>query len=179
MVSFPEGFPFVRRLAESEPQPVESAPVETAPVAVEPVAEPAPFAAAPEPVAPTPAPVVMSPAPVAPPPARIVPAHQIPIHERRKAKRDPLLTPALVRLDNLHGPPVKVDLSDISVLGVRLRSNQPLQVGEKGQIRLDVGPLRWTTRLRVVYSQVDEHGTHTVGCAFLRTELLRPWPAAA
>lgn len=99
--------------------------------------------------------------------------------ERRKIKRDALSTSALLRIDGFHGPPTKIELTDISIAGARFRCDRPLDIGEKAQIRLEVGPLRWTTRLRVIHcTRIDE--THmSVGCAFLRTELLRPWPAAA
>jgi hypothetical protein len=99
--------------------------------------------------------------------------------ERRKVKRDPMSAGALVKLDNFHGAPFRVALSDISVAGVRFRSVQPMDPGEKAQIRIEVGPLRWTTRLRIVHCERDADGANTVGCAFLRTELLRPWPATA
>lgn len=99
--------------------------------------------------------------------------------ERRKFRRDGMAAHGLVRMDSSHGPPAKVTLMDISVAGIRFRCNQPMDIGDKGQIRLEVGPLRWTTRLRVVHCDRDEQATHTIGCAFLRTELLKPWPATA
>lgn len=99
--------------------------------------------------------------------------------ERRKFRRDPMTAQALVRVDDFHGPPVKVMLGDISIAGVRFRCARPFTVGEKGQIRLQVGPLRWTTRLRVIYCNREPDTMHSVGCAFLRTELLRPWPTTA
>ena len=77
-----------------------------------------------------PAPVVEPTAPAATPAlaAPVVaksPPSSVPFHDRRKAKRDPLSAPAMVRLDMFHGPPAKVELTDISVLGVRFRSIQP------------------------------------------------------
>jgi len=99
--------------------------------------------------------------------------------ERRKFRRDPMGAQALIRLDSFHGPPAKVAVSDISIAGVRFRSIRPMDVGEKGQIRLEVGPIRWTTRLRIVHCTRDTDGANMIGCAFLRTELLRPWPVTA
>ena len=100
-------------------------------------------------------------------------------HERRKVKRDPMATAALLRVDGRHGPPIKIELTDISIAGARFRAPQKLDVGEKAQIRLEIGPFRWTTRLRVVHCSPTGDGATAIGCAFLRTELLRPWPAAA
>lgn len=156
---------------EPEPEPVETASSEqpAAPL-IEEAPAPAPV---PEPVA------VIEPARVEPiaPPAPT--PSETRARERRKAKRDNLVAPALVRVDGYHGPPLKVDLIDISIAGVRLRAPHRLEIGEKAQIRLEVGPFRWTTRLRVVHSTPHDNGAATVGCAFLRTELLRPWPLAA
>lgn len=200
MVAFPAEFPFGRRKAEVAPQPVDppANPVEESvapawqeaiPEAVAPAVGPAEHAGAQ--VAPaipviaaTPVAVaehVSPPAsPVVAPPLTIAPAPSpMRLIERRKVKRDPMSAGALVRLDNFHGPPMKVALLDISVAGVRFRSVQAADCGEKAQIRIEVGPLRWTTRLRIVHCEREADGTNTIGCAFLRTELLRPWPATA
>lgn len=189
MVSFPSEFPFGRRKAEAAPQPVEPIEEKVAPAWQEAIAEaiapavgPVEHAGAPVApavsVAPEPAPAPV--AAIAVPAVAVVPAPTMSrLIERRKVKRDPMSAGALVRLDNFHGPPLKVGLLDISVAGVRFRSAQGVDCGEKAQIRIEVGPLRWTTRLRIVHCEREADGTNTVGCAFLRTELLRPWPATA
>lgn len=173
MFSFPPEFPFVsgRKPANAavEPPPAPKPEVRPEPQPeLKPVPQPQPVE-----VAVIPAPPRKMPAPV---PAKPVAA---PHPERRKIKRDALSTSALLRIDGYHGPPAKIELTDISIAGARFRTDRPMDIGEKAQIRLEVGPLRWTTRLRVVHcTRIDE--THLcIGCAFLRTELLRPWPAAA
>ena len=197
MVAFPPGFPFVSRAPAPEPEP--------APAASTPAPQPAAptqwdSAAAPQPVVePVPAAVhppeqpAIEPKLAAPPVARLdrtatppvptrPPAVAAPVvkNDRRKVKRDGLATAALLRIDGLHGPPLKIELADISIAGARFRAPHRLDVGEKAQIRIEIGPFRWTTRLRVVHcSPADESGAATIGCAFLRTELLRPWPVAA
>jgi hypothetical protein len=108
-----------------------------------------------------------------------VPAPSVRQAERRKLKRDALATAALLRIDGIPGPSTKIELLDISVAGARFRSPRKLDIDEKAQIRVEVGPFRWTTRLRVVHCTPLEGGFASIGCAFLRTELLRPWPAAA
>jgi hypothetical protein len=113
----------------------------------------------------------------APAPARSV--QPVVHHERRKVKRDALAAAALLRIDGMHGPAIKIELIDLSIAGARFRAPHKLNVGEKAQVRVEIGPWRWTTRLRVVHcSTLDDGGTN-IGCAFLRTELLRPWPIAA
>jgi len=160
MVEFSSDFPFRRRKTDIQPVPA---------------AEPAPAAAdnppaAPQPVAP---PVVeQAPAPAAAPPRK-------PAIERRKYMRDRMTAPALINVDGAKGPPVKVHLTDISIAGARFSASHPLDIGDKLQIRVEVGPFRWTTRMRVIHCSRPAEGDSTIGCAFLRTELLRPWPAAA
>jgi len=45
---------------------------------------------------------------------------------------------------------VNVDVQNISLLGLRFRSAHPIDANQKAQIRLDTGPLRWSSRVRVV-----------------------------
>lgn len=190
MVAFPAEFPFNRRQAEAPVPPVEladtvvepemqEAPPEAVAPAVGPVEHAVTMPAVAEPVAAV-TPPEITPAAAAAPVVSVIPASApARLIERRKVRRDSMMSGAMVRLDNFHGPPLKVALMDISVAGARFRSAQPVDCGEKAQIRIEVGPLRWTTRLRIVHCEREADGTHTVGCAFLRTELLRPWPATA
>lgn len=176
MFSFPPEFPFVSgrkpSAAAAEPPPAPE-PVVQAEAEPQPAqqSEPEPET---RPVAVTPPPTREIPALVSPRPAAAA-THP----ERRKIKRDALSTSALLRVDGYHGPPTKIELTDISIAGARFRCDRPMDIGEKAQIRVEVGPFRWTTRLRVVHCTRIDQTRMNVGCAFLRTELLRPWPAAA
>jgi hypothetical protein len=169
-----DAFPFRRR--ESQPA-IAPAPE---PIAINPAVTPAALpnverhASSPSDVPPTHS------ARSAPEPKKIVPAAPPVVkNERRKIRRDALNTAALLRVDGVHGPPLKIELSDISIAGARFRSPQKLDLGDKAQVRVEVGPFRWTTRLRVVHCEPLDDGGASIGCAFLRTELLRPWPVAA
>lgn len=171
MLSFPSEFPFVRSSAHAAPAPVGAAAIEARPDEPEVVgAEAAESNSISVPPKPMP---VREPAA---PPAVNAGARQ---GERRKVRRDAITAAALVRVDEFHGPPAKVSLVDISIAGARFRTARQMQVGDKAQIRLEVGPIRWTTRLRVVHCNRDADGLNAVGCAFLRTELLKPWPLTA
>jgi hypothetical protein len=175
MFEFPPEFPFVSGRKPS----VAAAPAEIPP---EPAAlPPEPTEVAPEtqsePIRPISWAETPRPAPVAVPASASVPS--VPQAERRKLKRDALATAALLRIDGIPGPSTKIELMDISVAGARFRSPRKLDVGEKAQIRVEAGPFRWTTRLRIVHCTPLEGGFASIGCAFQRTELLRPWPAAA
>ena len=188
MLSFPSDFPFTRKPvapavpepaakppkpAAAPPRPAQDEPAPVTPVAPVPTATAAHQESEADVVCVDPRSIDIPLTPVAPAPPRLI--------ERRKVRRDTMAAQALIRMDGVHGPPIKIALMDISIAGVRFRSAQPIDVGEKGQIRLEVGPLRWTTRLQIVHCQRDGRGlsASTIGCAFLRTELLRPWPVSA
>jgi hypothetical protein len=90
-----------------------------------------------------------------------------------------MIAPGLIHLDSTKGPPIRVSLMDISIAGVRFSAPRPLDPGDKLQIRVEAGPFRWTTRMRVIHCTRTPNAGNIIGCAFLRTELLRPWPIAA
>ena len=154
MVLFPPEFPFVKRQAQAQSEQKAAIIEAIAPAKPAPAAPPEPQETRPQPP----------------------PVASAPFVERRKLKRDLLATHAMIRMDALHSPLMKINLIDITVAGVGFRAAFPLSVGTKGQVRLEVGPLRWTTRLRVIHCSRERDGNHRIGCAFLRTELLRPWP---
>jgi len=158
MVEFSADFPFRRRSTDWQEPAADNVAPAPEPVKETPITAPAP---APQPVEP----VV-----VAPP--------KKPVIERRKVIRDRMTAPGLINPDGHRGPPIKVSLIDISVQGCRFSAPQSLDVGEKIQIRVEAGPFRWTTRMRVIHCTHNGNGS-VIGCAFLRTELLRPWPTAA
>ena len=179
MFEFPPEFPFVSGRKPS----AGAAPIERPTAPAPPPPEPA--AVAPEtpsePIRPvswaeTPRPAAV---PASTPASTSAFSPVVPQADRRKNKRDALATAALLRIDGIPGPSTKIELLDISIAGARFRSPRKFDVGEKAQIRVEVGPFRWTTRLRVVHCTPLEDGAASIGCAFARTELLRPWPAAA
>jgi hypothetical protein len=170
MVEFPPEFPFVRRPGKP--------PVVETPKSDNPPAPPQPAAVDKS----TSAPQVLSDEPVAELPPVEIPLPAIPrkhFIERRKFKRDRLTAYALVHIDGAKAPPAKVSLVDISIAGTRFHSNHRMDIGDRLQIRVEVGPFRWTTRMRVIHCTPYDRENCLIGCAFLRTELLRPWPAAA
>ena len=171
MLSFPSEFPFVKSAADAGRGPSEAAAPAARSNEPEVVVSKA-TSSEPIQLAHRPTPVGKS----APTEAEAASQRQ---EERRKVRRDAITAAALVRVDEFHGPPAKVSLVDISIAGARFRTARQMQVGDKAQIRLEVGPIRWTTRLRVVHCTRDADGLNVVGCAFLRTELLKPWPLTA
>ncbi|HTL28164.1 MAG TPA: PilZ domain-containing protein [Tepidisphaeraceae bacterium] len=119
-------------------------------------------------------------------PADVGPALQIlatapasvpnPVHERRKSPRQTIVARAMIRHDAVRGPSKPVQMTNLSLLGVQFRTNDLFDRDEKATIRLEVGPLRWNSPLRVVHCEKKEDGSYTVGAAFIGNELNRTKP---
>ncbi|HZL38195.1 MAG TPA: PilZ domain-containing protein [Tepidisphaeraceae bacterium] len=168
-LEFPDGFPFVAReeinaappLAESfspTPAPDDRAMQQGA------RATPLP-AAAPCAIVEAPALAKYLHAPVAP---------QSPIRERRRAARQTLVARATVRPHNPlgpGGPSAAGYVSNISLLGIGLHTRRPLSIGERYHIKLEAGPMKWTSHLRVVSCQPHPSGTWDIGAHFIANEL--------
>jgi hypothetical protein len=93
-------------------------------------------------------------------------------HERRRSPRQTLVAKAVVRSEFNQNTVATGFLSNISMLGVGFHTRRPLSIGEKFQMRLELGPMRWSTRLRVVSCQPHESGTYDVGAEFIGSDLL-------
>ena len=153
-LEFPEGFPFNRRqpIAVDEPAMPETRPA------------PAP---APAPVMTFPrlAPAIAEDAPMAP---VVLPAGR----ERRRAPRQTLVAKATVRSESQAHLVASGFVSNISMNGVGFHTRRPLRIGEKYQLRVEVGPMRWASRLRVVScAPHGDSGTFDVGAEFVGNEL--------
>jgi hypothetical protein len=99
-----------------------------------------------------------------------------PVHERRRSPRQTIVARAMIRHDAVRGPAKPVQMTNLSLLGVQFRTTDLFDHDEKANIRLEVGPLRWTSPLRVVHCEKNEDGSYTVGAAFIGNELGRTKP---
>jgi hypothetical protein len=72
-------------------------------------------------------------------------------------------------------------VSNISMNGIGFHTRKPLAIGDKYRLNLELGPMRWATRLRVVSCQHHPHsGTFDVGAEFVGNDLMsRPQTLAA
>jgi hypothetical protein len=163
MALFPDEFPFKRPGVSASVEPVQEPPVEHIPAPASVVAP-----------APAPAPAVELFEDEEPIPEPPVSAHVAVDRERRRSPRQSLIARALVRNERNSGPGWKVDLLNISMLGLRFRSNQSLLPGDVASVKLEVGPVRWATKLRVIHSAKLEDGNYSIGCQFVANELARP-----
>jgi len=170
----PDEFPFNR--AKPAPEPI-------APVAApEPAPRPAP-AIIPDAVAPAPTAV-----PVAPPAESVTDEPLIEVRaacatlyrgpERRRSPRQALRAKAVYRPDSAalgeSGHPAGVQVSNISMLGVRFWARGAVPAGAKGSVRMEVGPLKWSSRVRVVACvPCEDDDGYVIGCEFVGNELKR------
>ena len=93
-------------------------------------------------------------------------------HERRRSPRQTLVAKAVVRSEFNQNTVATGFLSNISMLGVGFHTRRPLTIGEKFQLRLELGPMKWATRLRVVSCQPHDSGTYDVGAEFIGSDLV-------
>jgi hypothetical protein len=93
-------------------------------------------------------------------------------NERRRSPRQTLVAKAVVRSEFNQNTVATGFLSNISMLGVGFHTRRPLAVGEKFQMRLELGPMRWATRLRVVSCQPHDSGTYDIGAEFIGSDLV-------
>jgi len=97
-----------------------------------------------------------------------------PVVERRSAVRQTLIARATIRPESNYagiGPSAAGYISNISLRGVGFHTRRPLIIGERYSIKLEVGPMRWATRLKVVTCEPHPGGTYDVGAEFVTNEL--------
>lgn len=116
-----------------------------------------------------PSPIAVAPqAPAHSPVAAIYPR----ANERRRSPRQTLVAKAVVRSEFNQNTVATGFLSNISMLGVGFHTRRPLSIGEKFQMRLELGPMKWATRLRVVSCQPHDSGTYDIGAEFIGSDLV-------
>ena len=101
------------------------------------------------------------------------------VKERRRSPRQRLSARATLRIDHTGGNPLPIEIDNVSLLGIRFRAARELLVGDKANIRLEVGPLKWATRLRVINCRETDDNVFEIGCEFVGNELARPYTVAA
>jgi hypothetical protein len=100
--------------------------------------------------------------------------------ERRRSPRQTLVAKAVVRSESDQAAVATGFLSNISLLGVGFHTRRPLAIGENFQMSLELGPMKWAAKLRVVCCQQHDSGTYDVGAEFVASDLVEsvhPEPA--
>jgi hypothetical protein len=98
--------------------------------------------------------------------------------ERRRSPRQALRAKAIFRAESkaaLSGP---VQIMNMSMLGLRFWSKHPICSGDRGAIRMEVGPLKWNSKLRIVSCTSCGEDGYAIGCEFVGNELSRSRAAA-
>jgi hypothetical protein len=152
---FHDGFPFAKNKPQPQPVPAPAPALLPATAPVEPLIErqiPAPAAA-----------------PAAP--ATVVPPHR----ERRRSSRQTLVAKAVIKPDVSVTVPALVTtgfVSNISMGGIGFHTRKPLAVGEKFRVNLELGPMKWSSRMKVVACTAHpKSGTFDVGAEFVGNDL--------
>ena len=120
----------------------------------------------------------IAPSPAVPAPMPAPALAPLPFKDRRRSPRQRMNAKASLRVDTVSGNPLHVELDNLSLLGVRFRVNRELLINDKANIRLDVGPLKWNARLRVINCIPLDGETYLIGCEFVGNELARGRAAA-
>jgi hypothetical protein len=90
--------------------------------------------------------------------------------ERRRALRQPLRAQAIFRGDLNPAGAGPVQLLNISLCGTRLMSPKPAKLGERGTVKIEVGPIRWSSRVKVIACDAKEGEGYVIGCEFAGCE---------
>jgi hypothetical protein len=91
--------------------------------------------------------------------------------DRRVAHRSRLITRAMLYRDDAKSAPVRVGVKDVSLQGVGLESQTPVDLGVRCRLNIEAGPARITWRLRIVRCDKLDHGGYDIGGQFLTSEL--------
>jgi len=90
--------------------------------------------------------------------------------ERRKTPRQALRAKASFRGEEDVTAQRTVRIVNLSLKGVRFWSGQQMSSGERGNVRMEAGPVKWASRVRVV-SCVHQGEGYEIGCEFVANEL--------
>lgn len=177
---FHDGFPFNRRRREREPAPARPGP------AMRLAQSPAGPDEDPDDPRPTPPAVLPVPTitPTATHPMRLAATPPTRRAERRRSPRQTLVAKATIRPDGSVPVAALVStgfVSNISLSGIGFHTRKPLAIGEKYRLSLELGPMKWATRLRVVTCEHHpKSGTFDIGAEFVGNDLMsRPRSLAA
>ena len=90
--------------------------------------------------------------------------------ERRRSPRQTLVAKATLHPEGHDAAVATSFMSNVSALGVGFHTRRALPVGARYQMRVELGPVKWAARLRVVSCQMHGDGTWDVGAEFLQED---------
>jgi len=83
--------------------------------------------------------------------------------DRRRARRQPLITQALLFRDDRETSPQRVMLKDVSLLGLGFESSTPIEPGTLCRLRVEAGPMQMSVLVRVVCCQRMPEDAYRLG----------------
>jgi hypothetical protein len=92
--------------------------------------------------------------------------HVSPLDERRRMPRESVTAKGLLSMDRFDEEGQMVEVFDLTLQGIGFRSPVTLETGGYHQILVMAGPLRLSSRLRVVSCRAYEQGGFEVGAEF-------------
>lgn len=102
----------------------------------------------------------------------VVPLDETSAHdERRRSSRQTLVCKGLLYRDNRAAGPQRINLKDVSLLGVGFESARPVEPGTRCRVHIELGPTRIDWRLRVVCCGKIADDLYRLGCEFIPVEL--------
>jgi hypothetical protein len=93
--------------------------------------------------------------------------------ERRRSPRQSLRAKAVYRNDLNPAAAGPVQILNFSMCGVRLWSNRSMKVGERATVKMEIGPVKWTGRVKVVTCNPQDDEGYALGCEFATNEVAR------
>ncbi len=93
--------------------------------------------------------------------------------ERRRAVRQTFIAKATLRSGLIPAAARPIYVRDISMLGIAFQSRIPMENGDKHDLSLEVGPMRWASRVRIVSCTPNADQTFNVGAEFVGNEITR------
>jgi hypothetical protein len=114
--------------------------------------------------------IAAPPRPAAPAPEPI-PAYKGP--ERRRSPRQSLRAKATYRNDLNPAAAGPVQILNFSMCGLRFWSTKAMKVGERGMVKMEIGPVKWTGRVKVVTCNPQDDEGYALGCEFAANEVGR------
>lgn len=93
--------------------------------------------------------------------------------ERRRSPRQSLRAKATYRNDLNPAAAGPVQILNFSMCGVRFWSTRSMKVGERGTVKMEIGPVKWTGRVKVVTCHPQDDEGYALGCEFAANEVGR------
>jgi hypothetical protein len=93
--------------------------------------------------------------------------------ERRRSPRQSLRAKAVYRNDLNPAAAGPVQILNFSMCGVRVWSTRSVKVGERATVKMEIGPVKWTGRVKVVTCNPQDDEGYALGCEFATNEVAR------